>query len=399
MPLPYATDSAPNRRPIATLTLLAVNVAVTVGLFVGDWNGRWHALDLLMRFGIVPGQFHPYTLLTYSFFHSGIGHLLLNVFYLWLFGAGVEAAIGAGRFVALYLLSAVVGGALQASITLNLLDPGDAMVPIVGASAACAGLIGIYAVRYYRARISFVLLPFRPHVVTVVGAFLTYEIGCGLWGLTQGGAETSVAHWAHIGGFIFGLSCAQWLKLSDLGQSAYLTEDARQAMDRSVPGAAIDRWERLLAREPQNTQARAELARAWMLLGDRDQARDQYVLAVIAYLGRSERVAAAKLYAELAEQGLEVTTLAPGQLYALGNALEDLELFGPASEALHRVAVRYSETPEAETALLKLISIQIHHLNRRAEARALLLMHSERYPHSQWRGLAEDLRRAAESDR
>lgn len=394
MPLPYASDSTPNSRPTATLILLAVNIVLTLGLLIGDWSGRWHALDLLMRVGIVPGQFHLLALLTYSFFHVGIGHLLLNLFYLWLFGAGVEAAIGAWRFVLLYLLTGAVGGLLQSLVTVNFLAPAVSESPIVGASAACAGLIGIYAVRYYRARLSFVLIPFRPHVVTVVATFLVYEIGAGLWGLTQGVAETSVAHWAHIGGFIFGLTCAQWMGLSDIGQRAYLTEDAAQAMSKSVPGAAIDRWERLLTREPQNAQARAELARAWLLLGDTDQAAQQYLLGAKTSLGKNDRVLAAQLYAEMMEHHLEPSPLTPEQYYAVGSALEELELFAPAADALHRVAVRHPSTPESETALLKVISLYVHRLNRRVEARAMLQMHAERYPHSQWRSLSEDLRRA-----
>jgi membrane associated rhomboid family serine protease len=394
VPLPYASDSGPNSRPTATVILIALNIVLTVGLVVGDSGGHWHGVDVLARFGIVPGNFHPYTVLTYSFFHAGVAHLLLNLFYLWLFGAGVEAAIGAWRFVLLYLVSGAVGGGLQAAITIRLLNPADGMIPIVGASAACAGLIGIYAVRYYRAHLSFVLVPFRPHVVTVVALFLTYEFGSGLWGLVQGGEALSVAHWAHIGGFIFGLSCAQWMRLSDVGQRAYLTADATQAMHNSVPGAAIDRWERVLAREPHNAQARVEVARGWLLLGDTDQAMEQYLLGMTTLLGRNERVQAAQVYAEIVEQGLEPTALTPWQLYTLGSTLEDIEKFVPASDALHRVALRYPDSAEAENALLKLISLYVHRLNRRAEAQTLLLMHMERYPHSQWRGLAEDLRRA-----
>ena len=41
-----------------------------------------------------PAHFRPWSLLTYSFFHESFGHLLVNVFYLWIFGGGVEEAVG-----------------------------------------------------------------------------------------------------------------------------------------------------------------------------------------------------------------------------------------------------------------------------------------------------------------
>jgi TolA-binding protein len=97
----------------------------------------------------------------------------------------------------------------------------------------------------------------------------------------------------------------------------------------------------------------------------------------------------------MTEHGIEPSALTSGQLYAVGSALEDLEQFTPAADALRRVALRYPDAAEAETALLKVISLYVHSLGRHSEADALLQMYSKRYPHSSWRTLADDLRRAA----
>src|SRR5579862_1247327 len=247
MLLPYATDNRPLTRPIATVTLLCGSIGFTLILLLGAADGRWSVEPVLNAVGIVPAHFRPISLFTYMFVHESIGHLVLNMFYLWVFGAGVEAALGGRKFLLLYLFSGAFGGALQWLVTITLL-PGADNVPIVGASAACAGLIGLYAVRYYRARLSFIGLWFQPHVVTVISVFLAYEIGSGLWDLASHATEAGVAHWSHIGGFVFGLSCAQALHLDEVGQREYLTQDASRAMDRSVPGAAIRRWETLLNR-------------------------------------------------------------------------------------------------------------------------------------------------------
>ena len=97
----------------------------------------------------------------------------------------------------------------------------------------------------------------------------------------------------------------------------------------------------------------------------------------------------------MTEHGIELPELTSGQLYAVGSALEDLEQFTPAADALRRVALTCPDAPEAETALLKAISLYVHRLNRRGEARTLLGVHAARYPGSSWLTLADDLRRAA----
>jgi membrane associated rhomboid family serine protease len=401
--LPYASDRRPTRAPVITGALLLVNVALTLVILAGQRaSGGRHGFDLVRTFGIVPAHFSLLSLFTYTFLHENIGHLLINLFYLWVFGAGVEEAVGRGRFLVLYVLGGAVGGALQILVTLKLLPPSNMEIPIVGASAACATLIGLYAVRYYRSRLSFVGLPFRPHVVAVITLFLVFEIGAGFWDLFAGAASGGVAHWAHVGGFIFGMACAYSLGLDDAGQRAYLTLDAAQAMDQNVPGAAIKRWETLLQEEPNNAQARAELAQAWLLLGDTEQARQHYCEAIRTYLAQNRRSDAARLYAQAMEmedgagrKNRVSADLSTAQLFVLGGALEEREQYPLAADTLYSVVQRSPEAPEAETALLKVIYLYVHRLRRQEEARRLLALFLERYPQSQWRARAEELGRIA----
>jgi membrane associated rhomboid family serine protease len=375
--------------------------------------GRW--TEMVAAVGLTPLRFNPLTLFTYIFFHADVPHLIINLFYLYVFGAGVEEAVGRGRYVLLYLACGAVGGLLQWLVSITLLSPIAAAMPVLGASAACAGLMGLFAVRYYRARLAFAGLPFRPHVVSVVGVFLFVEIGLGLYALVSGSATDGVAHWAHVGGFIFGLGCAQLLGLSGAGSRAYLKADASQAMDRSVPGAAIKKWELLLAREPDNPVVREELARAWLLLGDGEAAVQNYFESMALYLKRSDRVAAARLFTELHAIGLprndedktaRVATrstlasflmkLTPEQLFGIGSALEGNEQFDLATEAFRVVSMRAPNSQEGETAVLKCATISLRKLGRVREAKALIDLFLDRYKTSPHRVLAEDLRREAE---
>ncbi len=399
MILPYASDNLPARRPLATLLLLAVTFAFALLIALSRWTGNGAgAAQVLALAGIVPGHFNPLTLLTYSLFHDSLGHFLANAFYLWVFGAGIEAAVGRRKFLLLYFAGGAVGGLLQWLVTTLAVVDANQSVPIVGASASCATLVGLYAARYYRATIRFVGLPFKAHVVMVVMLFLALEIGGGLWTMLAGDTLDGVAHWAHIGGFVFGLACAGWMRLAEAGERAYLRQDASQAMRRSEPGEAIRKWETLLDREPGNGDARRELARAWLLLGDREQAEQEYVSALLTYLGQNRRADAAMQYAEMRETGLANPRLTEPQWFALGVALEDLEQYAFAADALHAAYLQNPTAPQAETALLKTASLYTHRLGRRADARVLLQMFYANYSNSAWRSLADDLKRVVEAD-
>jgi len=414
MLLPYASERRPSRQPILTWLLLGVNIAVSLALFLGDRSGRWHSAQILLRFGLVPLQFHVWSLFTYPFLHDGWAHLLVNLFYLWLFGAGVEDAVGGWKTLLLYLAGGAVGGALEVFVMLRLPYLTNGSQPIVGASAACAGLVGLYAVRYYRERLTFVGLPFRPNVVVVVAIFLAIEMGFGLWSVFGGKTSDGVAHWAHIGGFVFGLGCAYLLRLEAQGQKDYLRMDAEKAMEKGAPGGAIKRWETLLAREPDNADARVELARAWMVLGDMDQVVTYTLQAVRQLFKQNRRLDAVRLFVEMRRAGMKTqvserhttalrsrtTTLVPelstAELFALGNALEEAKEYEYASETLRAVTVRNPNAPEVETALLKVIGLYLKHLDRREEARVLLRLFFERYPGSPFHSRAEEYRLLAE---
>lgn len=396
MILPYVNNNIPTRKPVATLLLLAATLLMSSCVWIYDrsngagqpTSGNYSAITW---FGIVPAHFNPLTLLTYSLVHTSLPHLFVNAFYIWVFGTGLEMVLDRRKYILLYYAGGIVGGLLQCLVTFLLLNSVASNVPIVGASAACFTLIGLYAVRYYRALIHFVGLPFKAHVVYVVGAFLLYEILAGLVTLLRGEASDGVAHWAHIGGFVFGLACAQALHLAEEGERAYLTEDASLAMDKSVPGAAIEKWELLLAREPDNTDARVELARSWMMLGDQDQATIEYTDCLSRFLDGDQLTDAAMIYAELRELDLKLVGFSALSLFLLATGLIDLALYSLANEPLRTIYLEHPASEEAEMALLESAALCIHHLNRNEEARFALRLYQERYPESQLRALADDL--------
>jgi membrane associated rhomboid family serine protease len=411
--LPYASDCRPKQFAVVTLVLLVGIALLSICTMAGGPIARSYSPHaLLLTVGLTPAHFRPINLLTYTFFHDGWAHLLVNLLYLWVFGAGVEAAVGRKRFLFFYLSGGIVGGIFQILFSLRTLSPMEASQPIVGASAACACLVGLYAVRFYRARLAFVGLPYQPQVTLVVLLFLTLEMGLGVYALIVGAAADGVAHWAHIGGFVFGLTCGLLLRLDEAGSRAYLQSDAAVLLDRSDPGGAIRRYEALLAQDPNNADAHRDTARAWLQLDDNAAAADHFTEALRIRLARNERPEAARLFAEMRGSGIgarEIGAARPGtqslrtlalgspQLLTLGNALEEAGDFEMAADVLRTVTVHAPQAPEAEAALLRVALLYAGHLNRREEARILARLFQERYPESPFRARAYDLLRTLDT--
>lgn len=128
-----ATDS----RPLVTYGIIAVTTLVwLIGLIPGVGDTVQNAL-LFWGPSLYPdltGTFEPWRLLTASLVHSGFWHVGLNMLALWMMGRSLEPLLGRGRFLALYLLSALGGTVAVALLSFT--------TPVVGASGAIFGLFG-----------------------------------------------------------------------------------------------------------------------------------------------------------------------------------------------------------------------------------------------------------------
>ncbi len=133
------------------------------------------------------------SMLTSMFLHGGVGHVLFNMWFLWIFGNNVEEAFGRLRYILMY----IVGG-VAATMAFVAVNP-DSTIPLVGASGAIAAVLGSYAVLFPGHRVLSLLGWF---VVPVPAALFL-----GLWFVAQFGlGGTNVAWEAHAGGFAFGFA-------------------------------------------------------------------------------------------------------------------------------------------------------------------------------------------------
>jgi rhomboid family protein len=237
------TDNIPTRRrPLVTLALIAINVAVFLFQMAAPvqqlptTNQRVYPVEgqtaIQYEYGFVPCELLSscqhgddtvdvggranvivhhvpvlLTMVTSMFLHGGWAHLGFNMLFLWIFGSSVEDRLGRPRFAAFYLLGGVAALGLQWAVDRS------SDIPTIGASGAIAAVLAGYLVLFPRAVI-----------VTLVGwipvplpamLFLVVWIGLQVLGATAGfsqaggGSEGGVAYFAHVGGFVFGLAAVR----------------------------------------------------------------------------------------------------------------------------------------------------------------------------------------------
>lgn len=131
----------------------------------------------------------PWTLITYMFTHAGFQHILWNMLGLFFLGPRVEIRLGGPRFLGLYFIGGLAGGALSLALSPN---------PIVGASASIFAVYLAYAMFWPRDRLLIWGLIPVPAIVLVAGLTAISILG------GSGYIEPGVAHWAHLGGFVGG---------------------------------------------------------------------------------------------------------------------------------------------------------------------------------------------------
>ncbi len=201
------------------VTLIVLNLIMFGVEILGSDNlvSTWAFVPARLT-AFLHGQSDPrvlLTLFTSMFMHASLSHILGNMLFLWVFGPGIEAAFGSGRYLMFYLASGVV-----ACLTQYVGSP-LSVDPILGASGAIAGVMGAFLVLYPTARIELFIWPIslftglRLHVAAwlMLVIWFASQVGMGMTGMNAVGDAGGVAYWAHIGGFAFGAILAFVLRL------------------------------------------------------------------------------------------------------------------------------------------------------------------------------------------
>jgi len=208
---PYKDDNPRVLFPFVTFGIIILNVLIFLGQFWISGNNPGIGKSLVYMYGFVPAEFNPLTIFTSMFMHGGFAHIIGNMWFLYIFGDNVESILGHVKYFMFYLACGI-----GAALAQFFVEPAS-QVPMIGASGAVAGVLGAYMIRFPKARV---------HVLAVIIIFITTfvvpaQIVLGLWflmqlsgGLGSLGVDTTggVAWFAHIGGFIIGVTSLKYFQ-------------------------------------------------------------------------------------------------------------------------------------------------------------------------------------------
>jgi membrane associated rhomboid family serine protease len=148
----------------------------------------------------------PWQLVTYGFLHATWSHVIFNMLMLLMIGAQVEHELGRRRFIAYYFTCLVGAALIQLLVSAITLAMGGEGYPVVGASGAIFGLLLAYGLWLPNRRVMLLIPPIPVKARTLVIVYGVLELIFGLTGTMPG-----VAHFAHLGGMLFGwLLIRQW---------------------------------------------------------------------------------------------------------------------------------------------------------------------------------------------
>jgi len=221
--IPIRDDAPRYTTPYVNYLLISLNLAIFLFELLLSPEDR---NTFIMQFGILPvrlpealhlggnvtvvGAILPF--FTSMFLHATWLHVIFNMWWLWIFGDNVEDYLGHFGYLAFYLGTGILASLVHVAFNWN------SSVPSVGASGAIAGVMGAYFLLYPGARV-LTLVPFIFFFFTWLPAWVIL----GYWFVVQfiSGAATSIAYshqstggvafWAHVGGFVAGLTLIKLL--------------------------------------------------------------------------------------------------------------------------------------------------------------------------------------------
>ncbi len=233
-----------NNMPTITKNLLIINALA----FLASYVLKGYGIDLDHIFGLhffLSSDFRIYQPVTYMFLHGGFDHIFFNMFAVWMFGRVFEQLWGAKRYLLYYMVCGIGAGICQelvlfaeyltltssmpkelvdvvlnegASIlqmSMNYTDTSMAHLnvavnlPTVGASGAVFGILLAFGLYFPNEQMFIFPIPFPIKAKYLVIGYAVFEL---LWGIADRPGD-SIAHFAHLGGMLFGfLLIMYWRK-------------------------------------------------------------------------------------------------------------------------------------------------------------------------------------------
>jgi membrane associated rhomboid family serine protease len=349
------------------------------------------ASSIVEQYAFVPAHPNPISYLTANFLHGGILHLLGNMWFLWLAGFVLEDLWGRWLYSAFYLVAGAA--ALQFYAWTNT----GSITPTLGASGAVAALMGAFLVRLPKMKIEmawllfFRIFRFSAAAYWLLPLWLAGEIFYG----SLFGSMTGVAHWAHVGGFLFGAAAAVAIQYSGLEQKANKAieeklgwtndpelEQASNNMEHGQLADAVVHLTAYVAKKPNSIDAWSMLRQAYNRQNNTRAYLDATLKTCALHLRSHEIEAAFQDYAEFVDGGGRMPA---ATWLELCKGAEEKQEFERALSEYQQLAAAFPADRQALTAQLSAARLCLKRLNRPQDALALYqAAAASPIPHLDW---------------
>ncbi|MDD7232126.1 MAG: rhomboid family intramembrane serine protease [Bacteroidales bacterium] len=168
-------------------------------------------------------DFKLWQLVTYMFLHADFPHIFFNMFSLWMFGRIIEQTLGTKRFLAYYFICGIGAGLCQ--IIMQIFTANLPNAATIGASGACYGILLAFGLLYPNQKIYLIIPPIPIKAKWFVIGYAILEAYLAF------NTDSNIAHFAHLGGMLFGLLCLYNWRLWPLSKYGF------------------DRWDRMYVEE------------------------------------------------------------------------------------------------------------------------------------------------------
>ncbi len=200
--------------PPVVKNLVAINILMFIATLIND---NFMIGNFAMFYPASP-WFKIWQPITHMFMHGGKWHIFFNMYTLLMFGIVLERSLGSKKFLIFYFVTGLGAVALHTGVqwlqVQYFLSAGNVeaytsilRTPTLGASGAIYGVLIGYAMCYPDSRLTLLFPPVTLTAKWFVIIFAVIELFTGISGLHDG-----VAHFAHLGGMLFGWLLIRWWK-------------------------------------------------------------------------------------------------------------------------------------------------------------------------------------------
>lgn len=374
--------------------------------------------SILAEWAFVPAHPTAISYITANFLHGGWLHLIGNMWFLWLAGCILEDTWGRIIYPIFYLVAGAA--ALQFYAWLN---PAS-VIPTIGASGAVAALMGAFLVRFPTTKIEIaVVLGLRSLSNLALGRGIRFKAAAywllPMWLLVEilsgslFGSSSGVAHWAHVGGFVFGALFAIGLRYSGLEQKANSAIEAKvtwsadpgmvqatEQMEHGQLDQAVATLQSFLASKPESVEGNALLAQVYWRKSDVPNFQATTIKLCQLHLKGHNHESALQDYEEFLNSG---GSIIPASVWLeLCRSIEGQVNFGRAVEEYEKLAKAHPTERPSLLALMAAGRLSLKKLNRPSDAlRFYEAAAQSSVPHLDWetniRAGIEDAKRAMQT--